>query len=289
MTASPNETIVITGGTGGIGFQSALTLAKSGARLVITGRSPESGQEAVQRIVKETGNSSVEFVAGDLSSMAGVDAVAAALVERLDAVDVLVNNAGYMGNAPAESEDGFEMHFAVNVLAPWRLSQALLGLLGEGARIVNVTGGNKPAEIDPENLQAEKGFRGLLTYGHSKSAMEAMSMMLADQLRAEGVTVNVVFPGRASTAMTSALSLASLPGPLKLAYPLFRLMFRPDDGKSAKKASRSTVWAATSAELTGLTGLYFDANSKPQDLHATAHDTTIQGRIRALIEDPPSR
>ena len=132
------------------------------------------------------------------------------------------------------------MHFAVNVFAPWRLTKALLPRLREGdkPRVVNVTGGDKPACIDPDNLQAEKGFKGLMTYTHSKSILEAMSVMLAEELKPTGVTVNVVFPGRASTAMTQSLSLKSLPGPMKIMYPFFRLFFRDDDGKSAAAAAR---------------------------------------------------
>ena len=87
------------------------------------------------------------------------------------------------------------------MLAPWRLAWALLPALkaASDARVLNITGGSKPAAIDPDDLQAEKGFRGLMTYAHSKSAVEGMSMALAEQLEPEGVTVNVLFPGRAST------------------------------------------------------------------------------------------
>ncbi len=164
-------------------------------------------------IVDETGNDGVELVVGDVSSIEGIDALAHALAERVERIDVLVNNAGYLGSAPASSDDGLEMHFAVNVLAPWRLTHALLPELKAAgdARVLNITGGDKPAAIDPDNLQAEKGFRGLATYTHSKSVLEAMSMMLAEKLESEGVTVNVLFPGRASTAMTGSMSPSALP------------------------------------------------------------------------------
>ena len=286
MTSNERSVVVITGGTGGIGFQSALGIAETGVQLLITGRNRERGGEAVARIIDETGNDRVEFVVGDVSSIEGIDALAQALAERVDHIDVLVNNAGYMGSEPASSDDGLEMHFAVNVLAPWRLTLALLPVLRAAgdARVLNVTGGDKPAAIDPDNLQAEKGFRGLMTYAHSKSAMEAMSVTLAEKLEPEGVTVNIVFPGRASTAMTASMSPSALPGWMKLMYPLFRLLFREDGGKSAKKAARSTIWGATSAELDGVTGRYFDTNSKEQKLHPTAYDSRVQDRIRAVIE-----
>ncbi|MEM7038568.1 MAG: SDR family NAD(P)-dependent oxidoreductase [Bacteroidota bacterium] len=278
--------IVITGGTGGIGYQSALGIAKTGARVLITGRNRERGEAAVQRLIDESGNKAVELVIGDVSSLAGINALAAALTERVPHIDVLVNNAGYFGNALAHSEDGLEMHFAVNVLAPWRLSWALLPILkaADKPRVLNITGGDKPAAVDPDNLQAEKGFRGLMTYTHSKSIQESMSMALAKQFEPEGVTVNVLFPGRASTEMTRSVSAKALPGLMKLMYPLFKLLFRKDNGKSAAKAARSTIWGATTTALDGVTGRYYDTKTKEQKLHASAYKPEVQAKILAILE-----
>lgn len=286
MNLREERTVVITGGTGGIGFQSALGIAKTGVRILITGRNRERGAAAVQRIINETSNDSVELVVGDVSSINGIDSLAQALVERVERIDVLVNNAGYLGSKHKNSDDRVEMHFAVNVLAPWRLTWALLPVLkaADNARVLNITGGDKPAAIDPDNFQAEKGFRGLMTYTHSKSVMEAMSMVLAEKLDPEGVSVNVLFPGRASTSMTGSLSLSALPGFMKLMYPLLRLLFADDGGKSARKAARSTIWGATSSELDVVTGRYFDTESKEQKLHPTAYDPKVQARILAVFD-----
>jgi NAD(P)-dependent dehydrogenase (short-subunit alcohol dehydrogenase family) len=286
MFSENSRTIVITGGTGGIGFQSALGIARTGARVIVTGRNQERGEAARQRIAEEADNPRVELVIGDVSSAAGIDALANELLERLDRIDVLVNNAGYLGNERRNSDDGLELHFAVNVLSPWRLTHALLPALraAGAARVLNVTGGDKPGPVDADNLQAEKGFRGLMTYTHSKSIMESMSMALARALEPEGVTVNVVFPGRASTAMTRSLTSKALPGPMKLMLPFFRFFFREDGGKSAARAAESTIWGATSPELDGVTGRYFDTNTKEQALHPTACDPQVQARILAVIE-----
>ena len=283
---SEPRTIVITGGTGGIGYQSALGVAQTGARVIITGRDRERGATARRRLIEATGNGAIEVVIGDVSSIAGVDALARKLLDRVERIDVLVNNAGYLGDQRRDSEDGLEMHFAVNVLAPRRLALALLPALKKASspRVLNVTGGDKPAEVDPDNLQAEHGFKGLMTYAHSKSVMEAMSMALSRELEPLGVTVNVLFPGRASTAMTRSLSSRALPGPMKLMYPVFKLLFADDGGESAAKAARSTIWAATTRELDGVTGRYFDTNSKEQKLHPTAYDPAVQARILAVIE-----
>jgi NAD(P)-dependent dehydrogenase (short-subunit alcohol dehydrogenase family) len=286
VTKQADRTVVITGGTGGIGYYSAIGIAKTGARVVITGRNRERGEAAVKRIIEAAGNDRVELVVGDVSSIGGVEALARSVLDKADRIDVLVNNAGYMGNEPKTTDDGLEMHFAINVLAPWQLTHALLPALkaAEGARVVNVSGGDKPARVDVDNLQAEKGFKGLMTYQHSKSVTEAMSQALAQRLDAEGLTVNIVFPGRASTAMTTSLSSKALPGPMKLMMPLMKLMFREDGGKSAARSARSTIWAATSPDLDGVTGHYFDTNSKEQKLHPTAYDPEVQAAIVRVIE-----
>lgn len=286
MSEQAQRIIIITGGTGGIGYQSAIGIAKTGANVLITGRNQERGEKAKQNIIAETGNDNIQFVAGDVSSIAGVDSLTNALIDKVNRIDVLINNAGYLGSEFKRNEDGLEMHFAVNVLAPRRLTLGLLPLLrvAKNARVLNITGGDKPAQIDVDNLQAEKGFKGLMTYTHSKSVMEGMSMALARELEPEGVSVNVIFPGRASTRMTNSLSMKSLPGPLKLMFPFFKLLFREDGGKSAAKAARSTIWAASSPDLDDVTGSYFDTNTKKQKLHSTAYDLQVQERIISVIE-----
>ena len=208
------------------------------------------------------------------------------MLAKVDRVDVLINNAGYLGNERRDSDDGLEMHFAVNVLAPWRLTHALLPALvaADGPRVLNVTGGDKPGPVHVDNLQAEQGFKGLMTYTHAKSAMEAMSMTLARVLEPSGVTVNVVFPGRASTAMTRSVSSKGLPGAMKLMMPFFRLFFREDGGKSAAKAARSSIWGATTPELDGVTGRYYDTDCVEQKLHPTAYDSSVQAAIVAVME-----
>mmetsp|Transcript_27067 Transcript_27067/g.62730 ORF Transcript_27067/g.62730 Transcript_27067/m.62730 type:complete len:301 (-) Transcript_27067:3172-4074(-) len=287
VNGQKTRTIVLTGGTGGIGFQSALGIAKTeGVRVLITGRNRETGEAAVKRLIDETGNKNVELVVGDVSSIAGIKALASALVDRAKVIDVLVNNAGYLGSTLKHNDDGIEMHFAVNVLAPWQLTMALLPALkaADHCRVLNITGGDKPAAIDKENLQAERGFKGLMTYTHSKSAMEAMSVALAEKLKPEGVTVNVLFPGRASTSMTRSLSAKSLPGCMKVMYPCLQQLFKEDGGKSAAKAARSTIWGATSPEIEGVTGRYFDTLTKEQKMHKTAYDPEVHARILAVIE-----
>ena len=280
-----SKTVVITGATGGIGYHSALGIAESGARVVIIGRNPQRGEIARQSIMKESKNNNIEFVPGDVSSISALDSLAKEIRTKVDSIDVLIHNAGYLGDELRKNEDGLELHFAVNVLAPYRLTMSLLPELqaAPSARVLNITGGDKPAKIDGENLQAEKGCKGLMTYTHSKSIMESMSVALSKELEPQGISVNIIFPGRASTSMTRSLTSKALPGFMKLMYPFFTWYFADDGGKSAKKASQSTIWGATSSELNGVTGCYFDTNMKEQKLHPTAYETHIQEKILTLI------
>eukprot|EP00946_MAST-07B_sp_MAST-7B-sp1_P002967 g2967.t1 len=301
--ASPGtseRTVVITGGTGGIGLHSAIGIARTGARVVVTGRDRERGEAARRRICEEADNPRVELVLGDISSSAGVDALAHNLLEVTDRIDVLVNNAAYLGNAAAVSDEGIEMHFAVNVVAPWRLTHALLPALRAGssagdhaARVLNISAGDNapgaPVPIDIDNLQAEKGFKGLMTMAHSKSVMESMSIALAEKLKAEGISVNVVFPGRASTVMTRSLSAAGLPGMMVVCLPCMKCMFRDDGGKGAAKAARSTIWGATSPDLDGVTGRWFGQDTKEKPHHPRALDATVQAQILAAIKTSESK
>jgi NAD(P)-dependent dehydrogenase (short-subunit alcohol dehydrogenase family) len=170
------------------------------------------------------------------------------------------------------------------------LTRALLPVLREAgaARVVNLSAGDEssgaPVPLDVENLQAEKGFRGLFTMAHSKSALEAVTLALAQDLEPDKITVNVVFPGRASTAMTRSLTSKSLPGPMKLLLPCMRIMFADDGGKGAAKAAKSTVHVATSPELAGVTGRYFDSRAKERQMHRKACDPQAQARIVAVLE-----
>ena len=283
--SNTQKTVVITGSTSGIGYFSALGIAKTGARIILVGRNQARGQAACRQIIAESKNNNVSFVAGDVSSVSSVDALASQLLERVSCIDVLINNAGYLGKEFCTNDDGVELHFAINVLAPYRLTQMLLPALrgAQSARVLNVTGGDKPARIDTANLQAEKGFRGLMTYTHSKSIMEAMSISLSKALQSEGIAVNIIFPGRASTTMTRSLSSKSLPGAMKLMYPFFKIFFSDDGGKSAAKAAKSTIWGATAEELDGVTGRYFDSNMNTQELHPTAYDSQVQAEIHTLM------
>ncbi|NJM07169.1 SDR family NAD(P)-dependent oxidoreductase [Candidatus Gracilibacteria bacterium] len=259
-----DKTVLITGGTGGIGQQTALGLARSGAHVIITGRDRARGEAARTAIIQAGGNPQVDLLLGDLSSQAEVRRLAAAVGARYKRLDVLINNAGLLEATRRLTVDGVEAHFAVNVVAPFLLTQLLFGLLQHSApaRVVNLSGGMPQVQLDRSDLQAERSFRGLSTYSKAKAAMMAMSYEYAQRVAGSGVAINVAYPGGASTAMTGAMTPEMLPPALRLAWPIFRLLMRDDRGLSATKAARSSVFLAASPELAGVSGHYYDTNSK---------------------------
>ncbi len=212
MGQHEQRTVVITGSTGGIGFQSAIGVAKTGARVIVTGRNRERGEQAVRRLVEASGNDAIELVIGDVSSIEGVDALADAVLERTSRIDVLVNNAGYMGSEPRTSADGVEMHFAVNVLAPWRLTHALLPALrvAPAARVVNVVSAGMfttklhlptiakglPKAAAAAGAEAGAGdYSGIELYAQHHRARVMLTDKFAEQWKDLGITVNSCHPG----------------------------------------------------------------------------------------------
>jgi len=280
------KTAVVTGGTGGIGLHTAIGLARAGAKVLVTGRSEERGRAAVASIARASGRTDVELVLSDLSRVAEVRELARKIARVAPSLDVLVNNAGSLAGTLSHNADGVELDFAVNVVAPYLLTRELRGPLAAAApaRVINVTGGMPFGGLDLTNLQAGKGFTGLPTYSHTKRAMEAMSLALARELAPERIHVLVVYPGSAHTAMTGAMTPAMLPFPMRLLWPVFKLVMRPDGGKGAERASRSSVWAATSPELEGVTGRSFDTAGRPSTLHRTVLEEAAQRGVVAAVE-----
>ena len=282
------KTIVITGGTGGIGMHTAIGLARhpSRPRIVVTGRSQARGAKGVEHIKQASGHGDVHLATGDLSRPDMIDTLGAELHERFGTIDVLINNAGMLAPTFTRTAEGIELDFAVNVLAPWRLTHALLPALeqAQAARVINVTGGLPNDALDPARLHTEHGFVALPYYSHTKRAMEAMTLDLSERMVPHGILVNIVYPGAASTAMTGAMSASALPWWMRPFWPMFKLVMQRDDGgKSAAKAARSSIWAALDPALDGVHGRYYDAKCRPAKLHDSVHNATHRAQVIADI------
>ncbi len=176
---------MVTGATSGIGKVTALRLAQQGTTVVVVGRSKEKSAAAVRQIEQQTGNSSVEFMLADLSSQQDIRQLAEGFKRRYQRLDVLVNNAGAIMFSRQESVDGIEMTLALNHLSYFLLTNLLLEPLKSGApsRIINVSSSaHQRADIDFDDLQIRKRYRGFRAYARSKLGNLLFTYELAKRL-----------------------------------------------------------------------------------------------------------
>lgn len=185
--------VAIVTGTGGLGLETALALARAGASVVIAGRNPAKGAKAVAAISDGVPNADIRFGLIDLASLESVACFAADIADTCDAVDLLVNNAGVMTPPQhRETQDGFELQFGTNYLGHFALTGHLLPLLKNGREPRVVTLGSVAARsgaIDFDNLQAEKGYRAFRAYGQSKLACIMFAFELNRRCRAAGLEI----------------------------------------------------------------------------------------------------
>jgi retinol dehydrogenase 14 len=266
------KTVLITGGTGGIGKATAFGLAALGARVAITGRDLGRAEAAAVGIRGTTGNPNVDAFGADLSSQVEVRRLAAEVLEAYPRLDVLINNVGGFWATRHVTADGLEHTFAVNHLAAYLLTNLLLDRLKASApaRVVTVASNAQSlGKIDFEDLQGERTYSGQTAYNQSKLADVMFTYELARRLEGTGVTATVLHPGVVRTGFG-----AEDPSRIfKLLVPLWRpFMKTPRDGAA------TSIYLASSPEVAGVTGMYF-ADSKPQASNKAAYDEAAAARL----------
>jgi NAD(P)-dependent dehydrogenase (short-subunit alcohol dehydrogenase family) len=266
----------VTGATSGIGKETARQLAAMGADILIGARDSVSGEQT-RREIEAAGKGSVDVVVGDLSSTEQVRTVAADVRGRYDRLDVLVNNAGVDVGQRLTTDDGFELTFAVNYLAPFLLTNSLLDLLRASApsRILNmVSSGHKGGHLEFDDLQHEKKFSGQRAYNDSKLALVLFTYELARRVKSSGVTVNAVDPGfvRGTNIGTT----------LPAAYKAIGVLLMPFM-TTPEKAASAVAWAASAPELADVTGAYIKGG-KQVSSSKDSGDADLAGRLWEATE-----
>jgi retinol dehydrogenase 14 len=269
--AMDGRTVLVTGGTGGIGKATAAGLAALGARVAITGRDRRRADEAAADI-RAAGGPEVDVFVADMSSQAEVRRLASEVLHGLPRLDVLVNNVGGFWNTRHVTADGLEHTFALNHLAPFLLTHLLLDRLRRDApsRVVTVSSGAQAmGRIDFADLQGERAYSGQRAYNQSKLANVLFTYELARRLQGSGVTANVLHPGVVRTAFG-----AEDPAPLqRLLVPLARPFMKTTDQGAA-----TSIHLASAPELEHVTGLYF-ADSRPKRSSARSYDQVVAARL----------
>lgn len=244
-------TAIVTGANSGIGKVTARELARKGYRIIIICRNREKAERAKQEIIFATENQHVEYLLCNLDRMDEVRETVARIREKLDAVDLLVNNAGIVADSTRQTtDDGYEITFAVNHLAYFLLTNELLPLLkrSESARIINVASeAHRAGKFDPENLQLRNGYTTVKAYGNSKLFNIMFTRELARRLEGSTVTTYSLHPGAVSTNLAS--DSHSLFGWIFNMGKLFML--------SPEKGARTTLWLCTEEGIESKSGGYF--------------------------------
>ena len=253
--------VLITGATDGLGRGLAAEAARAGATVLVHGRSMERIDTTLGELPGEA-----RAYRADLASLDQVRRLAAEVLEREQRLDVLVNNAGIGTDVPGggrrmESEDGFELRFAVNYLAGYLLTRELLPLLRSSApaRIVNVaSAGQWP--IDFDDVMLERGYSGVRAYCQSKLAQIMHAIDLSERLGPAELTANSLHPAT---------------------YMPTKIVKRP--ASSLEEGVRATMRLVADPQLDGLSGRYFDGESEAA-ADAQAYDPDARARLRELSE-----
>lgn len=194
---------VVTGATGGLGYETALGLAQAGAEVILAGRNSQKGADALSRIRAVTPGAKIRFELVDLASLASVRSFAARLLANGNPIHILVNNAAVMANPTRETTaDGFELQLGTNYLSHFALTASLVPLLVQGARVVSVSSGaHLHGKIHFDDLQSERKYSPWAAYCQSKLAMLLFALELHRRSEANGwgLLSNAAHPGYART------------------------------------------------------------------------------------------
>lgn len=242
-----DKTILITGATSGIGFETALFLAKAGAHLVLTTRNVEKGEQIKKNIIEATGNTQIDLLECRMDELSSVRNAAEEFKKKYSALHILINNAGIWETKRKESTDGIELTFAVNHLAPFLLTNLLLNLIVQSApaRIINLAStAHKFGTINFDDIEGRKNWSSMKSYGQSKLCNVLFTKSLHEILKEKQISVNCVHPGVVATNLFSKM-------PKWFMWP-FSIFFI-----SPSKGAQTSIFLATSSEAENISGKYF--------------------------------
>jgi retinol dehydrogenase-12 len=251
-----DKVVLITGSTEGVGKATATQLAQKGFTIVMMVRNKTKAEQTRKEIIEKTGNTKVDYLIVDLTSLKQVRAAAKKFNDKYDRLDVLINNAGLMYPDKTITEDGFELMFEVNHLSPFLLTHLVLDKLKKSkqGRIINLSSeGHRMAKFDPANFNAEKKFGGVGQYCFTKLCNVYFTNELAEKLKGTNVTVNAVHPGVVRSGFGSDYKSAWV----RPFFDIARLFMITNEQGAA-----TSVFLASDAGVAKTTGQYFKSRKE---------------------------
>ncbi|HVV74429.1 MAG TPA: oxidoreductase [Mycobacteriales bacterium] len=248
---------VVTGANSGLGYHTALELARNGARVVVASRSDVRGKEAVARMVAEVPDADLDLRALDLANLADIRSFADGIQASYPNVDLLINNAGVMAIPRQTTADGFEMQLGTNHLGHFALTGLLLPLLlrTPDARVVTVSStAHKPGRIDFDDLMSERSYRKWRVYSSTKLANLLFAYELQRRLPGgdSGLISVAAHPGTSATNLVNVSAQDNIVK--RLVMPAGARLI----SQSAAKGALPQLYAATAPDVKG--GEYFGPN-----------------------------
>jgi NAD(P)-dependent dehydrogenase (short-subunit alcohol dehydrogenase family) len=265
--------VMVTGANSGLGKATSISLAKQNTKVVMVCRDPHRGELVKEEIVKESGNPNIDLLICDFSALSNVRRLAIEYSNNYDRLDVLINNAGIITRERQLTQDGYEMQFGVNHLAPFLLTNLLLEHLktSKVGRIVTVSSlGHFYGKIHFDDLHfSKRRYRFFKAYAQSKLANILFTYELARHLEGSGVTANCLNPGEAKTN----ISVYTEGGFAQFLTTLFIPFL-----KTPEEHADTSVYLAMSHEVEGITGKYY-SNRKIVKSKSITYDRHIAARL----------
>ncbi|HLF24794.1 MAG TPA: SDR family oxidoreductase [Anaerolineae bacterium] len=271
---------IVTGSNSGIGKATARGLAELGATVVMACRNQAQGVAVRDQLIAQTGNPAVDLLLCDLAAQPSIRCFVDDFRRKYSRLDVLINNAANFDlslKKPALTEDGVEMIFATNHLGPFLMTNLLLETLKASApaRIINVASKGLLTfpflNIEFDNLNGEKKFSATHAYYHSKLAQVMFTYDLAQRLDGSGVAVNCI---RVTNVKLDTGRYEYVPKLLRAMYAVKRsLAITPE------AMAKTYIYLATSPEVGGVTGKYYDENRREVRSSGRSYDARVWERL----------
>uniref|UniRef100_A0A8D3DGB3 Retinol dehydrogenase 12, like n=1 Tax=Scophthalmus maximus TaxID=52904 RepID=A0A8D3DGB3_SCOMX len=265
-----DRTAVITGANTGIGRETALDLARRGAKVIIACRDMEKAEAAVKEVIESSGNSNVHCMKLDLADTKSIREFAEA-INKESKLNILINNAGVMVCPYGKTADGFEMQIGVNHLGHFLLTHLLLDLVKRSApaRIVTVSSmAHSWGTINLEDINSEKGYNKGKAYAQSKLANVLFTHSLAKKLEGTGVTTYSLHPGVVQTDLWRHLS-----GPVQ-----FVMKMVSPFTKDSVQGAQTTIYCAVEPSLEKESGGYY-SDCAPASCAAAGKDDDLAQKL----------